>query len=70
MKRNLGMNDRLIRLLLAVVVAILYYKGIISGTTGLVLGIVALVFALTSMVSFCPLYAVFGFSTSKKEGKA
>ena len=65
MKKNMGTTDRSLRTLLAVVVAVLYFTGTISGTTALVLGIVAAVFLLTSLVSFCPLYAPFGLKTCK-----
>ena len=63
MKKNMGSADRIIRILIAVVIAVLYYTGAISGTVGLVLLILAGVFVLTSLVSFCPLYAPFGINT-------
>ncbi len=63
MKRNMGNVDRTIRLVLAAVFAILYFTNVISGTLGLVLLVLAAVFALTSVVSFCPLYAPFGITT-------
>lgn len=63
MKRNLGGADRSIRILLAAVFAYLYFSGIITGTWGLVLVILGGVFVLTSLISFCPLYAVFGVNT-------
>ena len=63
MKKNMGNTDRLIRLIVAAVVGLLYYTGTISGTLGLVLLVLAGVFVLTSLVSFCPLYAPFGIST-------
>lgn len=62
----MGFVDRLIRLLVAVVLTILYYMGVITGTIGIVALIVALVFTITSLVSFCPLYTVFGLKTCKK----
>lgn len=66
MKKNMGSTDKLIRILLAAVIAVLYYLGKISGTTAAVLGILAIVFVATSFVSFCPLYLPFGISTRKK----
>ncbi len=63
MKKNMGSADRIIRLLIAAVIALLYYSGIVSGTLGIVLLILALVFVATSLISFCPLYALFGMST-------
>jgi small-conductance mechanosensitive channel len=66
MKKNMGLVDRTIRTLLAVVVAILYFTNQISGVAAIVLGIFAVIFLLTSLVSFCPLYAPFKLSTMKK----
>lgn len=62
----MGMADRIIRLILAAVMVVLYYNGTISGTVGIVLIALAAVFVLTSLVSFCPLYLPFGLSTFKK----
>ncbi len=63
MKKNMGSIDKTIRIIIAVVVAGLYYGNIISGTLGIVLLVLAGVFVLTSLVSFCPLYTLFGIST-------
>ncbi|MBP8156294.1 MAG: DUF2892 domain-containing protein [Leadbetterella sp.] len=63
MKANMGSTDRVIRIVLAVVLAALYFSGVISGTLGIVLVVVAAVFALTSLVSFCPLYTLLGINT-------
>lgn len=59
----MGSVDKTIRIIIAAVVAGLYYAGTISGTLGIVLLVLAGVFVLTSLVSFCPLYTVFGIST-------
>lgn len=69
MKKNMGTTDRLIRIVLAVVVAILYYTGTISGTVAIVLGALAVIFVLTSFISFCPLYVPFGINTCAKKTK-
>lgn len=66
MKANMGTVDRIIRAAVAVLIGILYFTGQISGTAALVLGILAIVFLLTSVVSFCPLYLPLGFSTKGK----
>ncbi|WP_299016246.1 DUF2892 domain-containing protein [uncultured Polaribacter sp.] len=63
MKKNVGNPDRIIRVILAIVLAVLYFTGVISGTLGLVLVIAGGVFLATSFVSFCPIYAVLGKST-------
>lgn len=63
MKKNMGNADRIVRTIIAAVVAYLYYTGTISGTLGLVLMIFAIVFLLTSLISFCPLYTLVGINT-------
>ncbi len=63
MKKNMGNADRIIRVIIAAIVGILYFSNILTGTLGIVLLVLAGVFLLTSFVSFCPLYAPFGMST-------
>ena len=67
MKKNMGIADKIIRILIAAVVATLFSTNIISGTLGIILLVLSGVFILTSFVSFCPLYLPLGFSTIKKE---
>jgi len=67
MKANMGSADRIIRMIIAVVIGVLYFTGIVEGTLGIVLLILAAVFLLTSFISFCPLYAPFGISTSPRK---
>jgi hypothetical protein len=67
MKKNMGMVDRVLRLALAVVVAILYFAGAISGTVAIILGIIAVIFLVTGLVGVCPLCMLFGISTSKNK---
>lgn len=63
MKKNMGTADRLIRTVIAIVAAVLYFTGTVSGTLGIILMVGAGIFLLTSLVSFCPLYAPFGIKT-------
>ena len=70
MKRNMSNADRIIRVLIAALFAYLYFSGIVPGTLGLVLVILAAVFVLTSLVSFCPIYTIFGLSTCSINQKA
>jgi hypothetical protein len=63
MKKNMGNADRIIRILIAAVVTFLFFSGTITGTLGIILIVVAGVFLLTSLVSFCPLYTIFGLRT-------
>jgi hypothetical protein len=65
MKKNMGTADRMIRILLAAVFAILYFTGTVTGVLGIVLLIFGGVFILTSLVGFCPLYAAFGIRTCR-----
>jgi hypothetical protein len=67
MKKNMGTIDKVIRILIAVVIAILFFTGTIEGTLGIILLVLAAVFVLTSLISFCPLYWPFGISTGKKK---
>jgi hypothetical protein len=67
MKKNMGLIDKVIRILLAVVVIALYFANMISGVLAIILLIFAGVFILTSLLGFCPLYLPFGLSTAKKE---
>ncbi|KIC91097.1 DUF2892 domain-containing protein [Flavihumibacter sp. ZG627] len=63
MKKNMGNTDRIIRLVLAAVFAYLYFGGIVTGTWGIVLLVLGVVFVLTSLVGFCPLYTLVGMNT-------
>jgi uncharacterized membrane protein len=67
MKKNMGTIDKAIRILVAVVVVILYFTHVITGTLAIVLLALSAVFVVTSFLSFCPLYLPFGLSTRKKE---
>jgi hypothetical protein len=70
MKSNMGKTDRIIRLLLAAVFAFLYFTNIVSGTFAIVLLVLAGIFVLTSLVSFCPLYKLMGINTCSKKQKS
>lgn len=63
MKKNMGSADRIIRIILAIVFAALYFTGTVTGTLGVVLLVLGGVFVLTSLISSCPLYSLFGIST-------
>lgn len=63
MKKNMGSADRIIRVLIAAVLAFLYFNGTISGTLGIVAIVAAVVFVATSLISFCPLYPLLGINT-------
>lgn len=63
MKKNMGNADRTIRIIAAIVFAVLYFTGTVTGTWGIVLLVLSGIFLLTSFVSFCPLYAMIGMNT-------
>ena len=69
MTKNMGSADRIIRVIIAAIVGVLYFTGTISGTLGIVLFVLAGIFVLTSVISFCPLYAPFGIKTCPKKDK-
>lgn len=64
--QNMGTLDRIIRLLIAVVIAVLYFTGNLSGLAAIILGILAVIFVVTSLIGFCPLYLPFRLSTRKQ----
>jgi hypothetical protein len=67
MKANMGNTDKIIRILAAILIGVLYFMQLISGTLAIVLLVVAGAFILTSFMSFCPMYLPFGLSTRGKE---
>ena len=69
MKKNMGSLDNGIRVVLAITVALLYYFNVIEGTLAYVLMAFAIIFLLTSFISFCPLYTVLGINTCKIKKK-
>jgi len=66
MKKNMGTVDKAIRAIVAVVIGVLYFTGQITGTAAIILGVLAIVFLLTSIVGTCPLYLPVGLSTKKE----
>ena len=67
MKKNMGTTDKVIRVLIAVIILVLYFTHVVSGTLAVILLILAGVFVVTSLLGLCPLYLPFGLSTRKKE---
>ena len=67
MKRNMGTIDKAVRINIAAIIAVLYFTNVISGTVGIVLLVLAGVFVLTSLISFCPLYTIIGLNTCSKK---
>jgi len=69
MKKNMGTTDKIIRVIIALVIAALFFTKVITGTLGIVLLVLGGIFLATSMISFCPLYLPFGINTCKKSNQ-
>jgi hypothetical protein len=67
MKKNMGNLDRLLRLIGAALLIVLYFLNVVTGTLGIICLIIAAILILTSLISFCPLYMPFKINTRKKE---
>ena len=67
MKQNMGSFDRVLRISVALVIAVLYFTGQLSGTATIVLGLLAVIFVATSFIGVCPLYIPLKFSTKKDQ---
>lgn len=65
MKKNMGLADKIIRLVVAVIFVVLFLTKVITGVWGIIMLIIALMFVVTSLLSFCPLYLPFGICTKK-----
>ena len=66
----MGSTDRIIRVMIAVIIAALYFTNLISGSVATILLALSAIFILTSFISFCPLYLPFGLSTLPKNKNA
>ena len=66
MKKNMGTLDKTLRIIAAALLVALYLTGVIRGTLGIVILLIATMFLITSIFGICPLYSVFGWSTGKK----
>jgi hypothetical protein len=67
MKTNMSSYDKLIRLGLSIVLIILYYKQVVTGTFGIICLVLALVLTITSLIGFCPIYKILGINTRTTE---
>jgi hypothetical protein len=66
MKANMGSTDKMLRIIVAIVIAILFFTNVISGVLGIILLILAGIFVVTSLINFCPIYALLGMNTKGK----
>lgn len=67
MKKNMGINDRILRLIIAAFFIVLYMQSVVTGIWGIVLLVLAGVFVLTSFLGFCPLYTLFRINTFRNK---
>jgi hypothetical protein len=67
MKNNIGTIDKVVRIIVALIIILLFVSNKIEGTTAIVLLVLSGIFILTSFISFCPLYYPFGISTKKEQ---
>jgi hypothetical protein len=65
MKNNISSMDRIIRTVVAVIIGVLIFTNVVGGTFAIILGVVAVIFLVTALIGFCPLYTLFKFSTNK-----
>lgn len=65
MQKNLGQPDRIIRIIIGIVAAVLFFTNTLTGTAGIVLLVVGLILAATAVINFCPIYRVLGIRTNK-----
>jgi hypothetical protein len=69
MKKNMGIVDRVARLIAAAIIVILYFGNVLTGAIGVILLVLAAVFVVTSLIGNCPLYNVFGMDTCSSKKK-
>lgn len=71
MKTNVGSTDKLIRIILAIVLGTLCLTNTVSGVVGIIVLVFAVILIATSVISFCPIYPLFGINTfpTKKSNK-
>lgn len=69
MKTNVGKTDKIVRLSIAMLIALLYFTHVISGLWAIILGVLAAIFIATSFAGYCPLYLPFGINTSRESNK-
>lgn len=67
MKKNMGTTDKIIRIVIAVIFAVLFFTKAVTGILGIILLILAVMFVLTSLIGFCPLYLPFKINTCRKK---
>ncbi|MDA0178633.1 hypothetical protein C7H62_1762 [Mesoflavibacter sp. HG96] len=67
MNKNMGALDKSLRVLTAIIIAILYFLNVIEGTIAYILMVIAIIFLITSFINFCPIYSLIGINTCRKK---
>lgn len=65
MEKNMGSTDKTFRIVIAIIIAILCFTKVFTGTFAIIMSVLAVIFLLTSFLNFCPLYLPFGINTCK-----
>jgi len=67
MTRNVGPEDRVVRIVVAIGLAILIFVGVLEGTAAMVAGVVAAILLVTGLLGTCLLYKLVGIDTAVHE---
>ncbi|HEX5153385.1 MAG TPA: DUF2892 domain-containing protein [Parafilimonas sp.] len=67
MKKNVGAFDRVFRVLVAALITVLFFTDVLTGTSAIILLVIAGIFLITGFISVCPLYSLFGINTSSRK---
>jgi hypothetical protein len=63
MKHNIGLFDRVLRFALGIILGYSFFTHAVTGVLAIVFAVLALVLLTTSVLGFCPLYALLHIST-------
>jgi hypothetical protein len=67
MDRNVGPEDRVVRIVVALALCVIVYLGYLEGVAGIVTGIVAAYLLITGLLARCVVYKLIGVDTSVQE---
>ncbi len=66
MKINESNTDRIIRIVFGILLLVLYFTNVVSGTLGIIFIVLAAIALLTGIIGFCPLYSLLKINTNKR----
>ena len=64
MKENVGLTDRLIRVMIAIIFGSVYFMDFATGTMAIVILVLAIIGMVTGILGYCPLYHIVGISSA------